>query len=138
MGISKELLSSDSNEIGIVPRAIKYIFEFLSSNQDKKQVEYEVTASFLELYNEDLVDLLDRPIKSFLPRPKPQIREENGVIFVSNIIEEKCSDPKSILQILQRGSQSRTTASTEMNDVSSRSHAIFTVRLTFLYNYEFK
>lgn len=129
MGISKELLSITADESGIVPRAIAHMFDCLRTKyQSQCESAYEITASFLELYNEDLIDLLDKTV-SKLPRPKPQIREENGVLFVSNIIEEKCESPEAVIQILGKGSSGRTTAATEMNDTSSRSHAIFTVTL---------
>ncbi|KAJ3370897.1 Kinesin-like protein kif21b [Kappamyces sp. JEL0680] len=111
--------ASDRQLWGIVPRAVQDIFAFV---ERQTSGEYQVSASFLELYNEELLDLLDRALpKSGIPRPKPTLREDAaGNTFVANIVEEK---------VLHKGTRARTTASTEMNETSSRSHAIFTITL---------
>nr|CAG8435967.1 6954_t:CDS:10 [Entrophospora candida] len=110
---------------GIVPRAIYRLFEDLEKKKIKHpSYEYEVAVSFLELYNEDLIDLLNlqrehnKKGKSDLT-----IREDaNGQIYWAGVKEVTVGH-------LQKGSLSRTVASTEMNLVSSRSHAIFSVIL---------
>lgn len=83
--------------------------------------------SFLELYNEDLVDLLN-PSKS--KKCDVQIREDvNGNIYWAGVREEVCQTPEDLVKNLIKGSLGRTTGSTDMNSVSSRSHAIFSVIL---------
>lgn len=100
--------------------------------EDKKnndpEYESQVYVSFLELYNEDLVDLLN-----FQQRQRAcdiSIRQDvQGNIYWSGVREEPCSDPRELLGYLTKGSLGRTVGSTDMNAVSSRSHAIFSVIL---------
>ena len=133
MGIGLEGVnaSGDFANQGIVPRAISELFNRISSLSEKEGDSFKshVLVSFLELYNEELVDLLN-------PRPKttsgggPSIREDGfGKIVWMNVKEEEVSSPEELLSVLQRGTLCRTTGSTDMNATSSRSHAIFTVTL---------
>lgn len=100
---------------------------------------FEIYTSFLEIYNEDIIDLL-APIEasnisnSHTAKKKKHatfsIREDSkGEIYLTGIREEKIVSGEEIFALLQKGSLSRTTKSTEMNMVSSRSHAIFTLLL---------
>lgn len=111
--------------------------------------DYQVYVSFLELYNEDFVDLLSLqdatssfgngrrrtnsgglPPGGFPGGCEISIREDvQGNIYWTGVREEPCSDPDQLLSLLARGSLCRTTGSTDMNAVSSRSHAIFSVIL---------
>ncbi|KAI8138709.1 hypothetical protein BJV82DRAFT_286826 [Fennellomyces sp. T-0311] len=117
MGIGLD--SARSN--GIVPRFIDSLF----SEIGKRPTPSQVMVSFLELYNEDLVDLLN-PVR----RGDVSIREDaQGNICWMGIREEPVSNAKELLELLQKGSIARTTASTDMNRTSSRSHAIFSVIL---------
>lgn len=113
-----------------MPRFIRDLFDRL---EDKKNndpgYESQVYVSFLELYNEDLVDLLN-----FQQRQRGacdiSIRQDvQGNIYWSGVREEPCSDPRELLGYLTKGSLGRTVGSTDMNAVSSRSHAIFSVIL---------
>ncbi|KAJ2882393.1 hypothetical protein H4R27_003480, partial [Coemansia aciculifera] len=90
--------------------------------------------SFLELYNEDLVDLLN-------PRSPtaggsgggrgPTIREDSrGNMVLVGVERKLAAGEDDIISYLHQGALSRTTASTDMNHTSSRSHAIFTIYLT--------
>ncbi|KAJ3071904.1 Kinesin-like protein kif21b, partial [Podochytrium sp. JEL0797] len=131
---------------GIVPRAIHHIFELIEAKKSQtKHYESQLAVSFLELYNEELVDLLNpttqRPSTASTgsssgssSRPGsanlPNIREDaQGNIVWSNVREEPVNVPADLLACLQRGSLCRSTGSTDMNAASSRSHAIFTVIL---------
>ncbi|CAO0803432.1 unnamed protein product [Mucor circinelloides] len=141
---------TDSDQQGVVPR---FIYDLFNRLQDKKQAqklqEFQVFVSFLELYNEDFVDLLNaysqqshnnnnpnnrkrsNSVSHFAPPPcEVQIREDvHGQIYWSGVREEPCSTPDELLRYLTKGSLCRTTGSTDMNSVSSRSHAIFSVIL---------
>ncbi|KAI8593953.1 P-loop containing nucleoside triphosphate hydrolase protein, partial [Geranomyces variabilis] len=134
MGTGLEAAAEPGNE-GIVPRAIYYLFDKLQSqaNASPEGFKYEVFVSFLELYNEEIVDLL-------LPRAKDgstaanssalSIREDGtGKIRWYGIKEQPVSSPEELLDVLEKGSLCRTTGSTDMNASSSRSHAIFSVIL---------
>lgn len=96
---------------------------------------FEIYTSFLEIYNEEIIDLLvpleSHGTRSGAPKRKSfSIREDSkGEIYLTGIREERIVSEDEIFALLQKGSLSRTTKSTEMNMVSSRSHAIFTLLL---------
>lgn len=103
---------------GIIPRVLHDIFTILSENDD-----YVVKTSHIELYNEEPRDLLadiDKPLRLY---------ESNGKTTIQNIKYDHISDFVSGFALLKRGLEKRRTASTKINDVSSRSHAIFTILL---------
>lgn len=124
---------------GIVPRCIVDLFRKLHEQSESNEgFKYEVYVSFLELYNEELIDLLNPHTamkkKGTLPANvvpiEVTIREDiAGNIYWSGVKEELCQSPKELLSFLAKGSLCRTTGSTDMNTVSSRSHAVFSVIL---------
>ncbi|KAI8970363.1 hypothetical protein BDF20DRAFT_916175 [Mycotypha africana] len=139
MGTGLDNSISAENE-GIVPRCIIELFQTLKSREAKEdEYKYEVYVSFLELYNEEFVDLLNSPMqwkRRSLTNHAPAatsdvcIREDiAGNIYWSGVKEEACQNAEEVLSLLAQGSLSRTTGSTDMNSVSSRSHAIFSVIL---------
>lgn len=120
--------------LGIVPRAISLLINRLTERFQVGEGEsFELYVSFLELYNEEIVDLLNAQSADRLDRTKRPvlaIREDpNGIICVTGIKEERVQREADILELLRKGSLCRTTKSTDMNLVSSRSHAIFTLLL---------
>lgn len=119
--------NTNSENQGIVPRFIYDLFKRLASKKESGAAHsYQVYVSFLELYNEDLVDLLNQQKKK--AQVEVQIREDvHGQIYWSGVREEPCQTPDELLRYLSKGSLCRTTGSTDMNSVSSRSHAIFSV-----------
>lgn len=81
-----------------------------------------VRASYLQIYNEIISDLLRSE------RQNLQIREDKKRgVFVEGLSEWAVRTPSEIFSLIQKGAQSRATASTKMNDVSSRSHAVFMI-----------
>lgn len=112
--------SSDSLR-GIIPRCIEEIFNYIES-LSSSDTKFMVRASYLQIYNEAISDLL-KPEKSNL-----QIREDRKKgVFVEGLSEWAVRSPSDIYTLLQRGALCRATASTKMNDVSSRSHAVFVI-----------
>jgi centromeric protein E len=104
---------------GIVHLAANQIFDHITNTTDRK---FSVRASFLEIYNEEVRDLLsDSRVLA--------IREDpvRGVFVEAE--EEVVSDFASLLTILFRGDKSRSFASTAMNERSSRSHTIFRITI---------
>ncbi|TPX37980.1 hypothetical protein SmJEL517_g00401 [Synchytrium microbalum] len=134
-------LQADPDTTGIVPRAIHVLFETLRAKHEgnPEGFRYSVYVSFLELHNEELVDLLNPRRASTLSNLSTSvekgwggltIREDtNGNIVWSGVREEEAKTPEDCLGYLAKGSLCRTTASTDMNATSSRSHAIFSVTL---------
>ena len=105
---------------GIVPRSIRAIFETLTNGG----AEFTVRVSFLELYNEELQDLLVGGGGIDGKKLKLMEVEKKGVV-VQNLEEVTVLNSSDIFEILQRGIQQRATAATNMNKNSSRSHSIF-------------
>ncbi|CAO3597578.1 unnamed protein product [Absidia cylindrospora] len=94
----------------------------------EKSSRNSVHVSFVEIYNEELVDLLNPSPSN--ERPPTAIREDTrGQIHWTGVREVPVSKPEEVLRCLQIGADARATGSTDMNAKSSRSHAIFTVTL---------
>ncbi|XP_048409691.1 kinesin-like protein KIF21A isoform X1 [Stegostoma tigrinum] len=125
-------------EQGIIPRAVKHLY---CGIEERKRVaierglpapEFKVNAQFLELYNEEILDLFDsiRDLESRHKKSNIKIHEDaNGGIYTVGVTTRTVSSEAEMLQCLKLGALSRTTASTQMNVQSSRSHAIFTIHL---------
>ncbi|XP_035668109.1 kinesin-like protein KIF27 isoform X2 [Branchiostoma floridae] len=108
-------------EYGIIPRAIKQIFSTIAENHN---VDYTVLVSYIEVYMEELRDLIELETSS----KDLHIREdENGNTVIIGAKEEQCCSVEEVMAILASGSASRQTGTTLMNEHSSRSHSIFTL-----------
>lgn len=96
---------------GIVPQFLRHIFQACP----------EVTCNFIEVYNEEVIDL-------FSQHKMPlSLREVNGEVTIAGVNEMTLRSYEDGIEALRRGSLERTTKSTNMNSKSSRSHAIFTL-----------
>ena len=116
--------SGGDTSYGIIPRVIHDLFDMIQQKEaDDPASTYRVHVQFLEIYGEDIRDLLD-PTKT----SKVTIRETaGGEVFVSGAREEVVSSAAQMMKTLDDGTRHRMTAATLMNVSSSRSHAIFTV-----------
>lgn len=122
-GIGWDPKSVSPNE-GIVPRAVKHIFSYFASSHDIEN-RYGLTVSFIEVYNEDLIDLLSVP-----PHKGVTIREDmHGSVYTSGAKEFSVETVEEVLELLVQGLEHRQTTSTSLNPSSSRSHAIFSMTL---------
>ncbi|XP_023188759.1 kinesin-like protein KIF11 [Xiphophorus maculatus] len=108
---------------GIIPRTLHQIFEKLSENGS----EFSVKVSLLEIYNEELFDLLS-PTEDVNERLQlfDDPHNKRGVV-VKGLEEVVVHNKNEVYQILERGAAKRRTASTLMNAYSSRSHSVFSV-----------
>ncbi|KAM8801250.1 kinesin-like protein KIF21A isoform 3-T3 [Rhynchonycteris naso] len=125
-------------EQGIISRAVKHLFK---SIEEKKHAamknglpppDFKVNAQFLELYNEEVLDLFDttRDIDAKNKKSNIRIHEDStGGIYTVGVTTRTVNTESEMMQCLKLGALSRTTASTQMNVQSSRSHAIFTIHL---------
>eukprot|EP00727_Mastigamoeba_balamuthi_P012757 m51a1_g8103 putative kinesin-like protein kif3a isoform x2 (700) ;mRNA; f:92033-94862 len=105
---------------GIIPRSFARIFDYVNSTQG---IQFLVRASYLEIYNEQLRDLLsDDPTRKLDLKQHPQ----HGV-FVKDLSAFAVKNEQEMDEIMTRGAGNRVVAFTKMNEGSSRSHAIFTV-----------
>lgn len=133
--------SIPESELGIIPRVVRDIYERAERARVTRGVAVEIRVTYLEIYQEELKDLLHptpvAPIgakfgsSSSSAHATPiTIREESsGGIVLTGVREELVDDYSSMMRVLTRGSVSRTTGSTKMNEHSSRSHAIFTIHI---------
>eukprot|EP00258_Populus_trichocarpa_P002476 XP_002302432.2 kinesin-like protein KIN-4A [Populus trichocarpa] len=131
----------DGCQMGIIPQVMNVLFSKIETL--KHQIEFQLHVSFIEILKEEVRDLLDPTTlnksdtanghggKVNLPgKPPIQIREtSNGVITLAGSTEVSVSSFKEMATCLEQGSLSRATGSTNMNNQSSRSHAIFTITL---------
>uniref|UniRef100_A0A8C5FL21 Kinesin family member 21B n=1 Tax=Gadus morhua TaxID=8049 RepID=A0A8C5FL21_GADMO len=131
-------LSVSEEEQGIIPRAVHHLFEGIQSRRAEAQQagvqppDFKVSAQFLELYNEDILDLFDssKDLDSRCRKSNIKIHEDaSGSIYTTGVTSRLVHSEQEMLQCLKLGALSRTTASTQMNAQSSRSHAIFTIHL---------
>ncbi|XP_026478674.1 chromosome-associated kinesin KIF4A-like [Ctenocephalides felis] len=112
-------------EMGVIPRAVKDIFQKISTL--KEQYDFGLQVSFMELYQEQLFDLLS---KSNRDQSIVDIREDQQKgIVIPGLTEIKVFNAKDTLDCLVRGSHRRAVGATAMNSQSSRSHAIFTIHI---------
>jgi len=129
------------NNEGTAPRTIKELFRLM--DVDKERFTYTVMGSMMELYRNELVDLLAKqkalksPTKigsmgsSGAPKtPKPSVHvDKTGAVQVEHVVEEQCQSAEELAELLERGNRQRTVAATAMNSESSRSHLIFVIKI---------
>ncbi|KAM1807693.1 hypothetical protein ACFX11_030666 [Malus domestica] len=111
---------------GIVPRIFQMLFSEIQKEQENsegKQLNYQFRCSFLEIYNEQIGDLLDPTMRNL----KVEIKDDpkNG-FYVENLTEEYVTSYDDVTQILIKGLSSRKVGATSMNSKSSRSHIVCT------------
>ncbi|XP_029956848.1 kinesin family member 4 [Salarias fasciatus] len=117
--------SSQENDpsVGVIPRVIGRIF---SEKEKRADCEFCLAVSYLEIYNEDILDLLssskDKPAISIREDPKEGIK-------IVGLTETRVFSAQEMVSCLEVGNCARTVGSTAMNAASSRSHAIFTITL---------
>ncbi|XP_057217624.1 kinesin-like protein KIF21B isoform X3 [Triplophysa rosa] len=137
MGTSFDMTMSEEEQ-GIVPRAVRQLFQGIHKRRleaqraDNPEPEFKVSAQFLELYNEEILDLFDstRDPETRGRKSNIKIHEDgSGGIYTTGVTSRLVNSEDELLQCLKLGALSRTTASTQMNAQSSRSHAIFTIYL---------
>jgi len=109
---------------GIVPRALAQMLDTLQEQADS--VEYSVRVSFLELYNEEIFDLLSAHDDTSKLRLYEDATKKGSVI-IQGLEEVQVHNKAQVYNILEKGSDKRKTAETLMNAHSSRSHTVFTV-----------
>jgi len=111
---------------GLIPRTCEDLFQRIEASETP-DVSYNVRVSYFEVYNEHVRDLL-------VPRTDPpnylRIRESPSEgPYIKDLTEVTVKNYSDLMKHMRKGDTSRTTASTKMNDTSSRSHAVFTITL---------
>ncbi|KAB2060440.1 hypothetical protein ES319_A10G017500v1 [Gossypium barbadense] len=128
-----------SEQKGLIPRSLEQIFQ--SSQALRAQGwKYKMQASMLEIYNETIRDLLsnNRSSGSDPTRPENSVsgkqytikHDANGNTYVSDLTIVDVSSISEISSLLRQAAQSRSVGRTQMNEQSSRSHMVFTLRIS--------
>lgn len=110
----------DEDDLGIIPRACETIFR----NMNKELLNWSVKFSFIEIYNENIRDLLNHRNSDLA------IRKCEKGIYIQGLTEKLVYGPDDILSSISEGSKQRSVTSTNVNSVSSRSHALLTITIT--------
>ena len=110
---------------GIIPRAFEHIFETIQVSENSK---FLVHASYLEIYNEEIRDLLGKDHKTKLDLKE---HPERGV-YVKDLSKLPVNNVRECEKVMDLGGKNRSVGSTLMNADSSRSHSIFTINLEIL------
>ncbi|GFZ20555.1 P-loop containing nucleoside triphosphate hydrolases superfamily protein [Actinidia rufa] len=118
------------SDAGVIPRAVRQIFDILEA----QNAEYSMKVTFLELYNEEISDLLapeecSKFIDDKSKKPIALMEDGKGGVFVRGLEEEIVCTANEIYKILEKGSAKRRTAETLLNKQSSRSHSIFSITI---------
>ncbi|CAG9466844.1 unnamed protein product [Pedinophyceae sp. YPF-701] len=129
--------AGEDSAVGILPRALSAIFAELHTKQAEgeragKPVYHRLTCQFLEIYNEEIRDLLvaDGPSRGGAAGAALSIKEDgDGAIVVAGASEVEAANLEAAVRIFVHGVANRATSATSVNDTSSRSHAIFTLAL---------
>lgn len=120
---------SSSENWGLIPRSAVDIFNALS--EEERFESSRVTVSYLEIYNEELSDLLLDPEVKEVERPKLRIVEDKSRgVFCMGLSELEVVSAEEVVELLQLAEERRRMEETRMNKKSSRSHCLFTVTVT--------
>nr|XP_036880447.1 kinesin-like protein KIF13B isoform X4 [Manis javanica] len=115
-----------ADQPGLIPRLCSGLFERAQKEENEEQ-SFKVEVSYMEIYNEKVRDLLD-PKGS---RQTLKVREHNVLgPYVDGLSKLAVTSYKDIESLMSEGNKSRTVAATNMNEESSRSHAVFKITLT--------
>ncbi|XKL68990.1 hypothetical protein PGB90_006759 [Kerria lacca] len=110
----------DTDERGIIPKSFEQIFTHISRTTDKQHL---VRSSYLEIYQEEIRDLLDKDTKK-----RYELKESKEIgVYVKGLRSFVCKSVKEIEHVMNVGNRNRTIGATDMNEHSSRSHAIFMI-----------
>ena len=112
---------------GLTPRAIDEMFRVMG---ERHHCQFKVTSSFMELYNNQLVDLfwvLDNQ-KSKEKPPALEIRQDSkGIIYVQGAVIKDVESSEDLMMLFNTGNLKRHVGATNMNKESSRSHSVFCI-----------
>jgi len=118
-------MTGKEGDLGVSPRTINELFDLC--DKEKTRYNFTIMGSMVELYKQDLVDLLS---KGTAKTAQLHVRlEKTGMVHVDNLTAEQCSNAKEMLALLEKGSKARAVAATAMNSESSRSHLLLIVQI---------
>ncbi|KAM4098807.1 hypothetical protein ACJW30_07G107100, partial [Castanea mollissima] len=124
LGEIEDLELKPSPHRGMTPRIFEFLFARIEAEEEirrDEKLKYNCKCSFLEIYNEQITDLLDPSSTNLLLR-----EDVKKGVYVENLSEFEVQTVSDILRLLTQGSSNRRVAATNMNRESSRSHSVFT------------
>jgi len=124
-----DTLSILNESSGVLPRTAEFIFEELK-RLEKVNSNQKILFSAVEIYNENIFDLFDKSAD----RIALTTYANKSNILIKNLISREIKSKKDILRYTREASETRRTDSTIFNESSSRSHAIFQLRIEFFNN----
>uniref|UniRef100_A0A8C5I815 plus-end-directed kinesin ATPase n=1 Tax=Gouania willdenowi TaxID=441366 RepID=A0A8C5I815_GOUWI len=116
----------EEGQEGIIPMLCEDLFEKISEDSNKDELSYSVEVSYMEIYCERVRDLLN-------PKNKGNLRvREHPLLgpYVEDLSKLAVTSYTDIADLMDAGNKARTVAATNMNETSSRSHAVFTIVFT--------
>lgn len=136
-------MQGTTSQKGMIPRAFEHIFEAVASDTSKK---FLIRASYLEIYNENIRDLIGKDFKTTLELHVGNVSVRLGVplgficlfqikehpekgVYISDLSWHECKKVQDCDKLMERGNKNRSTGATLMNADSSRSHSIFTLNV---------
>lgn len=125
-GSGKTFTMSSSD--GMIPRAVYQIYE-TAKGLEEKGWTYNMEGSFIEVYNENVNDLLGKAEE--IDKKKHEIKHDlqKGKTTITNIETVGLDSPHKVESILSRASSNRSVAATQANERSSRSHSVFILKM---------
>ncbi|KAF9929932.1 Kinesin-like protein kif15 [Linnemannia zychae] len=110
---------------GIIPRCLEYLFELIAKEEQMvSSVKYLCKASYIEIYNENIYDLLDNSTT-----PRATREDIKRGVYVDGVIEESIHSPEDAYKLFEQGAANRHISATAMNRESSRSHTVLTLTI---------
>ncbi|XP_068589076.1 kinesin-like protein KIF1B isoform X10 [Cebidichthys violaceus] len=116
----------EEGQEGIIPMLCEDLFEKIDDASNKEELSYSVEVSYMEIYCERVRDLLN-------PKNKGNLRvREHPLLgpYVEDLSKLAVTSYTDIADLMDAGNKARTVAATNMNETSSRSHAVFTIVFT--------
>nr|XP_061832694.1 kinesin-like protein KIF1B isoform X12 [Nerophis lumbriciformis] len=116
----------EEGQEGIIPMLCEDLFEKINEDNNKEKLSYSVEVSYMEIYCERVRDLLN-------PKNKGNLRvREHPLLgpYVEDLSKLAVTSYTDIADLMDAGNKARTVAATNMNETSSRSHAVFTIVFT--------
>ncbi|KAF9216710.1 kinesin-like nuclear fusion protein [Podila verticillata] len=121
-------LNASQESMGMIPRSVLQIYEN-AKQLESKGWKYTMEGQYVEIYNESINDLLGN--YSIEQNKKHEIRHgPSGKTTITDITTVVLTSPEKVAALLRKAAHNRSVGSTQMNERSSRSHCVFTLRLT--------
>lgn len=112
----------DKENQGIIPKAFEHVYGFID-DQANVEKRFLVRCSYVEIYNEEIRDLLGAS-----PDAKLELKENKDKgVFVKDLTILTVKSIQEIERVMMQGNSLRKVGQTAMNDTSSRSHSLFTI-----------